>query len=475
MTDTRPYYDHKPALEILRGIEGSEFTEEAPDLKMEILLSEAEVLLTERTFSPSQALAEMRRLNGMTEPRIPDPLLAKKIAALTLKKMEGFDRSDELPRGAGSMFAVAEAQAEAHRGIEPVRLFIPAVDEALGSGLYPGHVLGIVGHEGSMKSSIVLHLAEKNVWENPAVRCLFFSLDMTGEMMAFRRISRYLGVHEQTVREMATAGARDYIRAREEIERLDDGRLFFAGGPLTFQGLKKHFDMTLPNLVIVDYLTLVTVPDEPNEFKALRKVIDGLRDLRDSTGATFVLLSQMGRASKLAAKSGQTGSHAFGGSIVEHLLDVEIELVMDEPLEEDGQRRLVATITKNRFGPAGASFEVGYQGIAKRITGWSWRLKKDKKAKPVFGERASLWSAPLPPEPPEGRSPKEEVGEGSLPDEEAGLSLGERIDSWMTLHPALRDELMAKAERDFNPEVHDSIMALYMELAERKYNEALGR
>lgn len=48
----------------------------------------------------------------------------------------------------------------------------------------------------------------------------------------------------------------------------------------------------------------------------------------------------------------------------------------------------------DRFGPAGTTYEVECQGIAKRVTGRSWKLKREKKAKPAFGSRTTLWDLP---------------------------------------------------------------------------------
>lgn len=386
----KQYYDQTGALRILKNLEASD-TEDAAALKLEIIRSEAETLILERCFTPLEALRVMRELNGATNPSIPDAEISEALTAFLHHRLRGMDRADALPKTAETMFRAAEQEIKMQRGAEPAKLYVPLLDEALQSGLYPGYVVGVVGHEGSLKSSLALHLAEKNTWENPAVRCLFVSLDMTPEMLAFRRISRYLNRHEQTVREMAAVGNPDYIQAKDAIHKRDDGRLFFAGGPMTLTGLVEQMGMTLPNLVIIDYVSLVQVDGETDQFKALKKAVDGIRELRDQTKAIFILLSQMSRASKTAAKAGQTGSHAFGGSIIEHLLDVEIELIMDEPLEEDEQRRLVATVTKNRFGQAGGSFEVEYTGMSKRITGKAWRLKREKKAKPAFGSRVGFF------------------------------------------------------------------------------------
>lgn len=386
----KKFYDKTKVLRVLKNLEADPDSNTF-EMKLSILESEAEHLIDKCQFTQLEALAAMRELNGTTSPKIPDSDLARVLVAGTYKKMKGYNRSGEFAQTSESMFNSAEKELAMQKGVEPVKLYIPTIDGAIGSGLYPGYVMGIVGHEGSLKSSLALHLAEKNVWENQSVRCLFCSLDMTPEMLAFRRISRYLDKHEVTVRDMAQAGSREYFQAKKEIGKSDDGRLFFAGGPLTFPGLVKQMEMTLPNLVIIDYITLVEIPGETDQFRALKKAMDGLRDLRDRTKAVFVILSQMSRSSKLAAKGGQTGSHAFGGSIFEHLLDVELELTLDEPEEEGEQRRLISTVTKNRFGMSQASFELDYVGIAKRITGKAWALRRDKKNKPAFGSRVGFY------------------------------------------------------------------------------------
>ncbi len=399
----KKFYDSSKALEVLRNLEAAGI-EDAEEMKLEVLLSEAQNLVSKEAFTPSEALREIRVLNAATTPRIADADLTRRISGETLAKLTSFDRADEAPKTAGSMFQKAENELAMQRGVEPVKLHVPLIDTALQSGFYPGYCCGIVGHEGSLKSSLALHVAEENVWKNPATRCLFLSLDMTLEMLAFRRVSRFLNVHEATVREMAQAGSRDYTEAKEIIERRDDGRLFFEGAPLTLPGLTEKINLILPNLVVLDYVTLLEVPGETDQFKALRKAIDGIRALRDETKAVFVLLSQMSRSSKLAAKSGQAGSHAFGGSIVEHLLDVELELCLDEPSEEEQQKRLITTVTKNRFGPSGISFEVEYTGISKRVTGKAWRLRREKRAKPAFGNRVGFWDLPdAPPVTKEGK------------------------------------------------------------------------
>jgi len=181
----------------------------------------------------------------------------------------------------------------------------------------------------------------------------------------------------------------------------------------------------------------------------------------------------MGRSSKLAAKSGQTGSHAFGGSIIEHLLDVELELVMDEPEEEGEQKRLISTITKNRFGPSGTSLEVEYTGLAKRVTGKAWRLKRDKKPKPAFGSRVGFRDLPDAEPAPKGTKAKGKKKGGNLvgllPDKVTGTD--EPYERWLALHPKEKDILLEEAERGFNPLVHDSVMSHFESLARQKFRE----
>jgi len=467
----KKYHDTSRAIEILRNLEADE---EAAGLKLEIIRSEAETLILQEAFTPLEALRVMRELNGASAPSIPDADLTGALMDFLKTRLKDMDRGNDLPRNAASMFKAAESELAMQRGVEPIRLYIPTIDQGICSGFFPGYVLGVTGHEGSLKSSVALHVAEKNTWENPAVRCLFCSLDMTPEMLAFRRISRYLNCHEATVREMAQAGSPDYLQAKEEISRRDDGRFFFAGGPMTLPGLVDQMGLTLPSLVIIDYISLLQVPGETDQFKALKKAVDGIRDLRDQTKAVFVLLSQMGRSSKLAAKSGQTGSHAFGGSIIEHLLDVELELVMDEPEEEGEQKRLITTISKNRFGPSGTSFEVEYVGLAKRVTGKAWRLKRDKKPKPAFGSRAGFIDLPDPepaPKETKAKGKKKKGGNlvGLLPDKVTGTD--EPYERWLKLHPKEKDILLEEAEKGFNPSLHDSVMSHFESLARQKIRE----
>lgn len=468
----KKFHDSSRAIEILRNLEASG-TEDTAGLKLEILKSEGENLILQEGFKPLEALKIMRELNGASSPNLPDADLTEALARFMEIRLKGMDRGNDLPRNAGAMFRAAESELAMQRGVEPVRLGIPLIDQGIQSGFFPGFCCGLVGHEGSLKSSLALHLAEKNTWTNPSVRCLFCSLDMTPEMLAFRRISRYLNCHEATVREMASAGSPDYLDAKKEIERRDDGRLFFCGGPLTLPGLVDQMGVTLPSLVIIDYITLLEVPGETDQFRALKKTVDGIRALRDETKAVFVILSQMSRSSKLAAKSGQTGSHAFGGSIVEHLLDVELELCLDEPLEEEQQKRLIATVTKNRFGPSGLSYEVEYQGIAKRITGRGWRLKREKKPKPAFGSRVDFRDLPDPePAPKKPKGGRKGNLTGLLPEEMTGNVQGtDEVEGWLTLHPGTRDELLEEAEKTFDPTVHDSVLSHYETLVRRKFRE----
>ncbi|MPM11904.1 hypothetical protein SDC9_58255 [bioreactor metagenome] len=466
----KKFYDKSKALGVLRNLEAAG-TEDTAGLKLEIIKSEAEALILEESFTPLEALRVMRELNGGSAPNLPDADLTEALACFMGIRLKGMDRGNDLPRNAGAMFRAAESELAMQRGVEPVRLGIPLIDQGIQSGFYPGYVIGVTGHEGSLKSSLALHMAEKNTWENPSVRCLFVSLDMTPEMLAFRRISRYLNCHEATVRDLASAGSPDYLDAKKEIERLDDGRLFFCGGPLTLPKLVDQMGLTLPSLVILDYISLLQVPGETDQFEALKKAIDGIRELRDQTKAVFVILSQMSRSSKAAAKSGQAGSHAFGGSIVEHLLDVELELCLDEPLEEEQQRRLIVTVTKNRFGPSGLSYEVEYQGIAKKITGRGWRLKREKAAKPAFGARVDFRDLPDPPPPSrmeKGRGAEQGLLPGVLPE---GT---EEVEAWLKHDPGLESRLLEEAEKTFDPAVHGSIMGHYEALVKRRFRERTG-
>ncbi|NCC58204.1 MAG: hypothetical protein EOM17_11320 [Synergistales bacterium] len=147
---------------------------------------------------------------------------------------------------------------------------------------------------------------------------------------------------------------------------------------------------------------------------------------------------------------------------------------MDEPEEEGEQKRLITTISKNRFGPSGTSFEVEYVGLAKRVTGKAWRLKRDKKPKPAFGSRAGFTDLPDPepaPKETKAKGKKKKGGNlvGLLPDKATGTD--EPYERWLALHPKEKDILLEEAEKGFNPLVHDSILEHFESLARQKFRE----
>lgn len=124
------------------------------------------------------------------------------------------------------------------------------------------------------------------------------------------------------------------------------------------------------------------------------------------------------------------------------------------------------------------SYEIEYQGLAKRITGKAWRLKRDKKPKPAFGSRAGFQdlpdAAPAPKEKPKKATPSREGKKkgnlvGVLPDKMTGTD--DPYERWLALHPGIRGTLLEEAEKGFNPLVDDSIMSRFESLARQKFRE----
>ena len=387
--------DTSGLLKILSGVErqyrnGDLHADDAIAAKLEILKSEFDGYITGKAMSPLQALGQIRKINSRTLPHVEDRFISSALASSLKSRLISYGQ-DDLPQTMTEAFAETEENVIALQGVEPIRTYCKALDESLGSGLYPTHTLCLTGHEGSLKTSLAIHMLEQNVWNNSSVRALFCSLDMVRDTFTFRRVSRFLNVHEVTVREMSIAKSPDYLRAKKEIEERDDGRLSVVWAPLTIQGLQKQVERTLPNVIFIDYITCLKVPGESDQFRALQVIVEKLRDLREQANAAIVFLSQMSRASKIAAKAGQPGNHAFGGSIIEHLLDVEFEMVLDEPTDPDEeQKRLIVNVTKNRFGPQGMAFELEYLGVAKKITGRAWKIRRDANRKPAYGSRVQF-------------------------------------------------------------------------------------
>lgn len=264
------------------------------------------------------------------------------------------------------------------------RLGIRRLDTAF-DGVYPGEMLNLAGAQGSLKTSLALHGAVNFLRGNPERRVLFFSLDMSKEETTQRLFMRELEVSTNVLHGLIKVNS-PRIKEAKQIMRKEYLNRFEIVGEESGQRwmidrLEKYVALRIPSLVIIDYLTLLKRSGQ-SDLEAVEEVMPRLKTLTQRLKIRTLILSQLGRSSKLDQRKGATGGHAKGGGIVEELVHSEIEIQKDG-LDEDGQPRLIATVTKARHGTKG-SFELEYIGHCMKFTGKSRRVEYATEQKQIF-------------------------------------------------------------------------------------------
>jgi KaiC/GvpD/RAD55 family RecA-like ATPase len=261
----------------------------------------------------------------------------------------------------------------------PVRFGIDGLDSLIPGGIKAGEVLHIVGGEGGLKTSLLLHILCD--YAHRGGRAVFFSLDMTPEMIELRRLMRILNCGRERAAEHVKHNTDEYRKAKATLEE-DDSNLSVVGGPLGLAQMRNAILMSGADVAAIDYVTLAE--GFKSELETAREVTRAVRGWRKNWGITFILLSQMSRESRRDAASGGTGGHGIGGSSLEQLVDYEVELTRDEPLIPGDKPRQIATLRKNRSGKSGVSFEIFPCFPSLTFTERAYVIEREKKRKPLF-------------------------------------------------------------------------------------------
>jgi replicative DNA helicase len=272
---------------------------------------------------------------------------------------------------------------------------IEELDNSFGR-LLPGELLVLVGAQGSMKSSLMLTGIEQYLTTNPNGTAMLFSLDMAPEVIAERLLQREMHATADRVRWHVKNETESFKCAMKKIRERYADRLLIYGAEaptaqlmgkcerMTIDDLKNEVEAYMPSLVAVDYLTLLRKPRQ-SDLDCVNEVMPTLKEMAQRYGIMFLLLSQMGRASKQLQASGSLFSgSAKGGGIVEELANAQIDLFKDAPLEPYGAPRIIATVSKTRRGVAGRSFELAYDGESMSFTGQARPVRREREQKPIF-------------------------------------------------------------------------------------------
>lgn len=268
------------------------------------------------------------------------------------------------------------------------RYGIDEIDDITG-GVYPGEIMVLTGHQGSMKTSLILNGVDRALRRHMQVA--FFSLDMDPKVLQERRLMRVTGkTQAQLHRELKVKDSGIREQAAKML-RDDDGCLLLqgnvGGNRWTIYTLKDMVEASVPHVLVIDFLTLLRCGGQ-DDLQCANEVMPIIKSMTQQLGLRTILLSQMGRASKTDQRAGNFGGHSKGGGIIEELADCEIELFKDAD-EFGGLDKIIATITKNRRGRSGISYQLEADVNTMEFTGAAYEVERQGKGagKPVFGRK----------------------------------------------------------------------------------------
>lgn len=263
---------------------------------------------------------------------------------------------------------------------------IENLDRATG-GILPGEICVLTGAPGTMKTSLALSAVDDFVTRKAQGRILFISADMPPREIELRMLERESGVPNFQLRQMFADDDPQAAKIEDFVNEKYEDKLEVLGNDdgieLNLQNVLIECKARQPQLVIIDYLTRLKSSGQ-SDLEFVEKAMKAILAHAHRYETSFLLLSQMSRASRSEQATGRMGGHSRGGGIVEELSDCEIELVQ-QASEFEGEKPLViACVTKARRGIAGQYFSLDYDGPIKRFTGYAQRAERQIQRKAIF-------------------------------------------------------------------------------------------
>lgn len=373
--------------EMLRGI----IKENGPQAADDIFFADA-LELANMGWTIREMIEFSRRRNESVGEPLTDRRVAELMAMALRRSQEMAIKTDYPDADPGKALRSLVSEVDAFSGKGMVHFGIEGFDEGLG-GLLPGECMSLVGAEGSMKTALALHAVE-HLLEASDMKILFLSLDMPPEKIMTRRIMRELRISEVETRSHIKGRTEDFQEAIRAIRDKDGDRFRIVGQKkgqmfVHLDYVVSAIESEMPDVLFLDYLTKIQVVNGRflrSDLDRTQEVIPVLHAMAKEYKIASVWLSQMGRASKAAARIGDHGGHGKGGGIIEETVDVEVELLKDAPNPDNplAQRPIIATMTKTRRGLGGRSYSLSYDGRSISFLGYATPVRKAKEMKPAY-------------------------------------------------------------------------------------------
>lgn len=228
---------------------------------------------------------------------------------------------------------------------------IPNVDCHMAGGILPGQAMGIVGAQGSMKTSLALQGA-KDYIRRSGRKVLYLCMDpsMSQDEIRNRLIQAKARMDNREIVYGLLNETEEVFKANEELKAEMGDKLLVIEGPQTVETVSAIVAIERPGAVIYDYLS--AMGGFRNDYELANTVMTALNELAKKYKFVNVFLHQMSRTAKIDQRNGNFGNHGKGGGAIEERVHVELELAKYNAPDGDDEHkgwRMIA-FTKNRNG-----------------------------------------------------------------------------------------------------------------------------
>ncbi|MEE8119120.1 MAG: replicative DNA helicase [Gammaproteobacteria bacterium] len=227
------------------------------------------------------------------------------------------------------------------------------------AGLQRGDLVIVAGRPSMGKTSFAMNIAEHAAVKEK-IPTLVFSMEMSGEQLAFRMISS-LGRIDQSKVRTGRLEDEDWPRITSAVTLMSESPMYIDDTPslnpteirARARRIKREFGL---GLVIVDYLQLMQIPStRENRATEISEISRGLKALARELDIPVVALSQLNRNLEQRPDKRPVMSDLRESGSIEQDADLIVFIYRDEVYHEDSANKGIAEIIigKQRNGPTG--------------------------------------------------------------------------------------------------------------------------
>jgi replicative DNA helicase len=239
---------------------------------------------------------------------------------------------------------------ESNVGERRIPLGFSEFDRLMRGGPASGEVLVIAARPGVGKSTMLLQIARNAAGSGK--RILFFSLEMRSEQLAARFLSNLAQVDRNRINR-AAVDSQEADKLRQAVEIASGLAITFVEDPsLTTGGISSRVRAEKMrggvDLVLIDYLQLITSPGSEDRLQEVSQVSRGLKRLAIEAQVPIIVAAQLSRAAEQQEHPGL--HHLRESGTIEQ--DADEVLLLSVP--RDGpDNEVYADLAKNRDGGTG--------------------------------------------------------------------------------------------------------------------------